>query len=330
MPAPFYNAIKGTTAGTPGTGAFTPNAASPGFRAWSTIPAGWTGLVRYEDGSAWELSFSYWNGTTLSRSANQRFESSTGSALSLTSAATAALVVDSAEVMSHIGGVPWRLWVPIPNSTTPDSIGMPTRIATGTAAAAVLATTNYRSEQPRLRLSSATTANAQAGWSSATPVAVYSTAAGRGGFENVCRFGAAQLPTGSRLLAGLTSVTFIASTGEPSALVASIAAFAKDSTDTNVQLLTNDNSGGGNKTDTGIPFVADAWYETCVWTDSGGGRICGLLIRLDTGDIWYGSSTTQPPANGALMLPNLVGGLSATTGTAFQLELGGYCIRGGN
>jgi hypothetical protein len=61
--SPFYNCIKGATSGAPGTGAFTPNAAASGFRAWSLVPTGWIGLVRYEDGTSWELTYSYWNGS---------------------------------------------------------------------------------------------------------------------------------------------------------------------------------------------------------------------------------------------------------------------------
>lgn len=329
MPSPVYNNIKGTTAGTPGTGSFTPNAAASGARAWSNVPAGWMGMVRFEDGSSWELRYCYWNGTAISRPANGFVDSSSGSGLTLTSSATAAMVVDANEVMSHVGGIPWRIWSPQPNSTTADSFGMPARVATGTAAQAAIASTNLRTEQPRVRFNTATTANAQAGWSSLTAIGIYSTTAGRGGVECVCRFGAAQLPTGPRLLAGLSSVTIVANTGEPSALVASIAAFAKDSTDTNIQLLTNDNSGGGAKVDTGIPWAVDGWYEASVWVEPGGGRVSGLLLRLDTGDIWYGSTTTQLPANGATFLPMLIGGLSGTTGTALQFEIGSYCIRGG-
>lgn len=333
MPAPFYNAIKGTTAGAPGTGAFTPNAAATGFRAWSNVPAGWIGLVRFEEGTAWELTFSYWNGTTLSRAATQLFASSTGSALALTTAATASMVADGSEVMSHLGGTPWRGWLSIINSATPQNISMtaaPT--ATGTNAAAALATTNQLTEQPRTQLTSLTTANAQAGWSVTTAQALVSTAAGRGGFEFVCRFGASALPTGPRFFCGMTSVTFVGNTGEPSALAsASYACFAKDSTDGNIQLLVNDGTAtGGTKTDTGIALVANGWYEGSIWAEPGSNKIWALLVRLDTGAIWFGSTTTDVPANGALLFPQVLGGLSATTGTAIVLHIGSVFIRTGS
>lgn len=329
LAAPFYNAIKGTTAGTSGTGAFTPNAASTGFRAWSNVPTGWIGMVRYEDGSAWELRYGYWNGTTITRPTNGFFDSSTGSGLTLTSAATAALVMDAGEVQPHIGGTSWRGSIANPSSTyTMLGIGH-TNTGSSTSAGS-FAATNYLTEQARTVHTSATTANAQSGISNSVACGIVSTSAGRGGIEYVARFGTSQQPTGPRLFAGLTSTTYLANTGEPSALTANVACFAKDSTDTNIQLLVNSNAGTGTKTDTGIPLTTNGWYEASVWMEPGSNKVYGLLIRLDTGDIWFGSTTTDVPATGALMLPMLLGGLSATTGTAFKMEVGSMFIRAGS
>lgn len=331
MPSPFYNAIKGTTAGTPGTGAFTPNAASSGFRAWSTVPTGWIGLVRYEDSSAWELSYSYWNGTTLSRSTNQRYDSSTGSALSLTSSSTAAMVVDGSEVQSDLAGTPWRGYIGLVNSTTtPTALGLAACTVTGTAAASALATTNLLTFQPRAQSNSATTANAQAGYSAPARVAVTSSTSGIGGFEMTCRFGAIQLPTGPRLWCGLSGTAFVGTTAEPSAATAHYAGFAKDSTDTNIQLLTNSNAGAGTKIDTGIAWAANGWYEATLMSEPGSTTIYGLLIRIDTGEIYYGSTSTDIPATGQTLLMELVAGLNGTnTGTALQLCMGQLGISGG-
>lgn len=330
MPSPFYNNIKGTTAGTPGTGAFTPNAASSGFLAWSTVPV-WMGLVRFEDsGGAWELSYCYWNLTTLSRSATQFVASSTGSPLMLTSAATAAMVPDAGEIQPHVGGVPWAGWFALMNSTTISAVGIAAPTTTGTASAAILSTGSLRGEQKRQTLTSPTTANAQTGLSSTEPHVAYVTSvAAQGGFEFVARWQCVSLPTGPRMFCGLTSVTMVGNTAEPSALVASVAAFEKDSTDTNIQFVTNDNSGGGNKTDTGIAIAANGVYEMSIWADPGGGRIYALLMRLDTGAIWYGSTTTQLPANGALLFPQVLWGLSATTGTAIVSSFSSMTLRGG-
>jgi hypothetical protein len=330
MPAPFYNAIKGTTSGTPGTGAFTPNAAAASFRPWSGVATGWIGLVRYEDGTAWELSWSYWNGTTLSRGTNQRFDSSTGSALSLTSAATAAMVADARELSPLMGGNTVRYAIAIAGGSTCSTLGIGAITTTGTGAAATMATTNYLTEQTRIQVTSATTANAQSGQTTTSVNAIVSTTAGHGGWEFQSRFGCSQLPTGPRLFVGMTATTYVASTAEPSALTANVAVFAKDSTDTNIQLLVNSNAGSGTKTDTGIPLTANGWYKTFIWNEAGTNTICGLLIRLDTGDIWFGSTSTDVPANGALMIPQVLAGLNGTnTGTAVILHFGGMMVRSG-
>jgi hypothetical protein len=328
--APFYNAIKGTTSGTPGTGAFTPNAASTGYRAWSTVPQGWIGLVRYEDGSAWELSWSYWNGTTLSRGTNQLYDSSTGSVLSLASTATAAMVVDGREVQPLMGLSSHRYAVAIVGGTNSSTLGLGTVGTTGTGAASALATTNFLTEQPRVKATSATTANAQAAQICTTAVAVVSSTAGHGGWEFGAAFGASTLPTGPRLFVGMTGTTFNAQTVEPSAFTANYAVFAKDSTDTNIQLLVNSNVSGGTKIDTGILLVANGWYEAVIWQDSGSTTVKALLKRLDTGDIFYTTTSTDVPAAGALLFPQVIGGLNGTnTGTAFVLEFGQMYVRSG-
>lgn len=330
MPSPFYNAIKGTTSGTPGTGAFTPSAAASGFRAWSNVPAGWVGLVRYDDGTDWELRYGYWNATTITRGSNSFHSSSTGSGLTLTSSATAAMIADAMEIMPHLGGVPWRGWFSVPNNATMTSVGVSGLTTTGTAAAAALATTNFLTEQPRTQVTMATTtANSQAGWSGTNIYGIYSTSTGRGGAEFSSRWGLSVLGVGPRLFIGATSTTWIANTAEPSAHTANTIIFGKDSTDTNIQFITNAAaSGSGTKTDTGIALAANGWYESTVWWEPGGGKASGLLYRLDTGEIWYGSTATDLPANGALMLPLVTCGI-ATAGTAAVIQPGSLVIRSG-
>lgn len=332
MPSPFYNAIKGTCTAAAATGNYTPTAAANGYRAWTNVPTGWVGLVRFEDGvAAWEYSYSYWDGTTVSRSNSAFHSSSSGSPLSLTASATAAMVMDGAEVMSHLGGTPAAWWRAIPNSAVITSqIGVSTLTATGTAAAAALAATNFLTEQPRVQITSATTANAQAGLTNAVASAVVSTTAGRGGFEFCARFGATTLPTGPRLFVGMTGTTFVANTADPSSLTANMAVFGKDSADTSIQLMVNSAGGNATKTSTGIALVANGWYEGSIWCEPGSNTVNALLIRLDGGSIWYGTTATDVPVTGALMFPQVIGGLSATTGTAFVLQAGSITLRNGS
>lgn len=330
MAGPFYNNIKGTTAIAPLMVAFTPNAASAGFLAWSTVPAGWVGLVRYEEGSAWELQYSYWNGTTLSRSATAQFvSSSSGSGLTLTAAATASMVMDASEIAPHLG-VPWRSLAPNVGNATFNTFGFAAATLTGTAAASAIDATNYLTEQPRVQLASATTINAQAGPSHTTAMAVTSTTAGRGGWEFACRLGATTLPVGPRLYVGMTAVTFVGFTAEPSTRTANYAVLGLDSTDTSMQFLTNSGVGAGTKISTGIALAVNGWYEVTIWSDPGSATVKMLLVRLDTGAIYYGTTATDVPVTGSLMFPQCLGGLNGiNTGTAFTMQSGGYIIRTG-
>ena len=328
MPAgPFYNNVKATSSGTAGTGSFTPSTATADGLAWSTVPTGWVGLVRYDDGTSWELAYGYWNGTTITRPSNI-VSSSSGSRLSLTSAATAALVPDGA-LISPDFVVPQRGYLPQPNSTAISAIGLTGGTATGTAGAAALAATNYLTEQPRVQLTSATTANAQAGYSITNITGVTSSTAGRGGWKFSCRFGASQIPTGPRFFVGMTNTTFVGVTTEPSALTANYAVFAKDSTDTNIQLLTNSNVSTGTKVDTGIALAANDWFHAQIWTPPGSTTVYALLIKMNDGSIYYGSTSTDVPATGSLLFPQAMANLSATTGTAVILHYGGYWVRTG-
>lgn len=330
MAGPFYNGIKGTTAGTPGVGAFTPNAASSGFLAWSTVPTGWIGLVRYEDGSTWELQYCYWNGTTLSRAATTQFvSSSSGSALTLTSAATAAMIVDAGRIGVHLSS-PWRGHFASTNTSVLAALNTPTATVTGTAAAAAVAASTLISQQVRLTVSSVTTANGQAGVSRADIMGVTSSTAGFGGWEFVTRFSfASPAPTGQRFFVGMTSVNMIGNTGEPSALVASCAVLAKDSTDTNFQILTNDGTTGGTKINTGLAPLANDLLEIRIWSDPGSLVVRFLLINLTTGFIFYTTTSTDVPVTGSLLMPMCITGLSATTGTAAVLTFCSMLVRSG-
>lgn len=330
MSAPFYNNIKGTTGSSPGTGAFTPNAAVTGALAWSNVHTGWMGLVRYDDGTSWELRYGYWDGTTISRPTNGFVSSSSGSGLSLGASATATLVIDGTDIQPRIAG-DVRASIPATENTTPANVGLSVT-ASGTAAGVAVAATSYLTEQVRVQYTSATTANARAGvtlGTPGTPIAVTSSTAGRGGWSFNARFGVSQLPTGPRLFVGMTDSSYAGVTTDPSALVADYAGFAKDAADTNIQLLVNSAVSTGTKTDTGIPLVVNAWYDASLWSLPGSLTVYALLMRRDTGDLWYGSTATDVPVSGSLMQANLIGALSGTTGTAIIVHYGGISVRTG-
>lgn len=328
---PFYNAIKSISSGTPTSTAFTPSTASAGFLAWSTVPTGWWGMVRFEDGSAWELQYGFWNGTTISRSATAQFvSSSTGSALTLTSAATATLVCNGLGIDAK-GYVPRAFVAPIPGTTTFSTFGMPALSTVGTLGSVTVSSggTNAASATPKVRSTSATTANAQASFSSTTTLAGVSASAGAGGYLFSCRFGTSAFPATGRMFIGMTGTTFVANTGEPSAFTASYAVCGRDSTDTNMQFLMNSNVGAGTKIDTGIPFSFNDFFELYIWALPGSLTTYFLLVDQVSGAIFYSSSSADAPANTAGLMPQMICGLSATTGVAFALEFAGMSVHTG-
>ena len=335
MAAPFYNNIKGTTAGTPGTGAFTPNTASTGYLARTTVPTGWWGLVRYEDGSAWELQYSYWSGTTLSRSATAQFvSSSTGSALTLTSSATAALVLDANSILPNYAAFNRGL-VPVSSTTLLSGVGLSgSGITTiGTLASASQSSGTLLTQTIRNTYTSLTTANASAGLSfSPTVIAFTSSSAGLGGWEFGLKWGCSTIPTGPRLALGMTNSasTFNASASDPSAATTvAMAMFAKDSGDTNIQLMTG-NGTTVTKTNTGIPLVAGGAYESVIWSEPGSLNVGALLVRVDTGAIWYKAPfSTTVPLTATALVPTITASLSATTGTAIVFEFLSFSMKGG-
>ena len=87
------NRLKCTVSGTPGTGTITVSTAASGFRTFASGDGGKTFSCLFVDGTAWEVAtgctYTH-SGTTLTRGTLE--ESSTGSAISLTSAATVSVI----------------------------------------------------------------------------------------------------------------------------------------------------------------------------------------------------------------------------------------------
>lgn len=324
MIPPFFGPVQSTVTGTPGAGSITPNTAVAGALAFSVVPTNSFLFLYITDGSAWENSYSLWNGTTLTR---VLVNSSTGSLLSLTSAAIVAIVPDPWEVQPHVGGPKWGSISARAGSGTPSRHGLFDETAYATLSSASPAATNLFTQQHRMLSTSPTTASATCGMRLSSSDVCRHTTAFFGGFDLRIRMGASQLPTGPRLFLGLNQGGAI-TTAEPSSFTI-MCGFGKDSTDTNIQFMVNDSSGTATKTDTGIAFAVNDYYDARVWCNPGGAAVYGVLRRLGTGTAWLGNATTDLPNSGSMMNAQCFGGLSATTGTAFIMGIGSLYLRTG-
>ena len=322
MAAPFFDNISGTVTSAPGTGAFTPTAASAGAEAWSTVPANVFVNYRADEGSTWERGLGLWNGTTLTRILEQ---SSTGSLVSFGTGVVVIADVAANHVQPHIGGGKWCMWNAVSGGTAGSVFAIAAPVVVGTAAAGTIASTNYLTRQHRVQYTSATTANALNGLNWTTSGVYRSTTAFMSGWEIVVRMGVSAIPTGDRFICGLSAAGTM-TTVEPSTLL-NMAAFINDSGDTNIQFATNDGTSTATKVDTGFPFVANAYYEFTIWQNPGEAKIYWAIIRLDNGTGATGSVTSDLPVNDTLMLLAVQTGLSATTGTATVAHISSVYLR---
>lgn len=339
MAGPFYNNIKGTTGSAPGTGAFVPNAAASGSTAWSSVPRGWWGLVRFDDGSAWELRYSFWNATQLSRSANTLVASSTGSSLTLTASATAALVPDGLN-MQQLFGASTRDLRPIiasasgnPFTHTFDSI-----ITRGTFTSySVSASTNRLS--PMFSVRGATgDANSQALITTTEPQAVVMTSyfGQEAGYHVIWRVTPHNGSSDRRFFCGIaTSTAPVDATVDPSAVATGLVGFGVDSADTTMQLISKTGGGTTDKANTGFSYSgsAEVPMEIHIWNNSNSTTTHCLYMGYDTGsgarDIYYSTAAAPPPAN-SLIYPVVYMANGATGGFVPRVDVRGLTFRSGS
>jgi hypothetical protein len=313
--------IAATATGAPGTGSFTPTNAQKAMFAMTQLRVGGCYLFRFDDGAAWELRWGFYTGSVITRPANGFVASSSGSALTLGANAVAS-------IMSPLG-----LWqrgmgetilsaVPLVSGATPTLSGL-SLTSDGTAAAVSIADTNLFTRQIRNQYTSATTANAAGGAHGGNLLTTRNA-----GFHFCDRFGHSQLPTAPRLFVGLINQTSVMAV-EPSTRL-TFSAFAKDSTDTNIQFMTNDGSGTATKQDTSIANAINTLYEANIWTDPSGSTVFGLLVDYTNQALWYGSYASNLPAAGTGLAPQYCATLNGTdTGTAAIFHNAGLYVRSG-
>jgi hypothetical protein len=315
-------ALPMTPSGAAGSGSFTPTNAAKALPLMGQMRVGGCYLFRFDDGGAWEIRWGFYTGSAITRPTNGFVTSSTGSALSLSANAVAAMLSPLGLFQRGMGEA-IGLGVPINANSGMNAFAGGTLAISGTSAAGTFADTNQLTRQLKTQITSATTANSVS--EARTPGALASV---NGGFHFCGRLGVTQLPTAPRAAVGLTS-SGSALAGEPSALT-DVAMFAKDSTDTNLQFMVNDSSGAATKQDTSIALAINALYEASVWCDPAGATVYGLLANYTSQTLWYGSAASNLPTAATFLNTRLGAGLNGSdTGTAAILQFCGQYIQMG-
>lgn len=187
--------------------------------------------------------------------------------------------------------------------TAINTLGMP-NTTVGTASTPAITTTNLANSMRRVRVASATTANAAAELRSAAPLVWRGNAAGLGGFFYASRFSTSTTTANQRLFSGLTATTGATSTSiNPSAIV-NMLGVGWDSADANLQIMHNDGAGTATKIDLGANFPTNnigAVYELILYAAANGSSIGYRVQRLDTGASTSGTISTDMPSSTALL-----------------------------
>jgi hypothetical protein len=180
----------------------------------------------------------------------------------------------------------------------------------------------------RTNLLSTTGLNTGAGFTCNSGVHFFrGTASWGGGFEMFLGCGVEAVNSDSRLCIGLTPAGGIigGSTTEPSSASSFTAAggffIGYDSTDTNIQVISNNTTTTGTKVDTGLARLTTAqWLKVWIWADA---NASGISVRLEkvttSGTSTYSGTITSPiPANTVSLNPTACLNTGPTTTTAVR------------
>lgn len=199
--------------------------------------------------------------------------------------------------------------LPVGNSTTASAQGC-TATAVGTGTARTWANTNYFSSLNKISYVTAASANSSAGVWTPQSIIWRGNASGLGGFEVLIQFGINSYQAGCRAFAGIANNYHLGATVDPSdSSNTDMFGIGKDASDTNFQLMTNDNSGAATKTDLGVNFPANTSatdvYELRIFCASQGTTFYWSLERLNTGDFTSGTVSSDLPRTVSGLTPEI-------------------------
>lgn len=199
-------------------------------------------------------------------------------------------------------------WSAVGGAATAQSVGFVGTIA-GTASARAVSTDNLFKSTRRLGLVTGATAGSSAGLRDGA-VGKYWRGNGPrlGGFEYVARFGISAHVAGLRVAVGLFATVAVLPNADPSAQVHAVFV-GKNAADTTFRIMHNDGTGACTAIDPGADFPADTQeadlYEARFFCAPNGDRIGVSLERLNTGHLAEAVLTTDLPAAGTLLSPQI-------------------------
>lgn len=198
-------------------------------------------------------------------------------------------------------------WSANGNATTVSTMSFGNTVG-GTATTRNVATTNMLTATKRVSYVSAGTAGSSAGTRHGLAQYWLGNGAGLGGFYYVARFGINTAVATTRSFVGLSVTTGALANANPSTLFNQLA-FACDSADTQFTFMHNDAAGAATKDALTGAFPCNTsgtdLYEARIFVAPNGTTVYYSLLRVNTGDFFEGSTTTNLPASTTLMAPQI-------------------------
>lgn len=170
----------------------------------------------------------------------------------------------------------------------------------GTASTPKITSADMANMMRRVRVTSATTANSASELRSTQPLVGRGSVAGLGGFFYAVRFSINSTTANQRLFSGLTAATGATSTSAAPSSLVNMVGVGWDSTDANLHIMSNDNTGTATKVDLGSSFPTNtiaAVYELIMFAPPNGSTIGYRVTRLDTGAATSGTLSSDLPQN---------------------------------
>lgn len=172
--------------------------------------------------------------------------------------------------------------LPTISGSNPNILGWVSNTLTGTVSSNSPVTTNFRTQQSRLRIVGSAAAGQTASWRANAPTPAWrGNAANFGGFTAVFKFSIPVQPAAYIFYCGMnSSFGAIGATTEASAVTNTVH-IGKDSTDTNLQFMVNDASGVCTKTDTGVTASTSKVYCFIIHCEPNGSNMYLTLLDAD-------------------------------------------------